>query len=94
MSNSRLTLAYWDLRTRRDGPLAPAGRRLRGHEFHWSLPDRAPTPDEALYELEGTDRLEGFRRGSVFGSYVHLHFGSDPALAPAFVRAAAGSVAP
>ena len=90
MSSSRLTLAYWDLRTRRDGPLAPAGRRHRGHEFHWSLPGRAPAPDEALYELEGTDRLEGFHRGSVFGSYVHLHLGSDPALAPVFVRAAAG----
>jgi cobyrinic acid a,c-diamide synthase len=90
MRSSRLTLAYWDLRTRRDGPLATAGRRLRGHEFHWSIPDRVPAADEALYELEGTGRLEGFCRGSVFGSYVHLHLGSDPALAPALVRAATG----
>ena len=91
MSGSRLTLAYWELQTRLDGPLGPTGTRLRGHEFHWSVPDRPPTPAEALYELEGVDRLEGFRRGSVAGSYTHLHFGCDPALAPAFVAAAAAS---
>ena len=89
MSGTRLTLAYWDLTTRADGPLAPAGHRLRGHEFHWSVPDRTPTPEEALYELDRVGRLEGFRRGSVSGSYVHLHLGSDPRLAPAFVEAAA-----
>jgi cobyrinic acid a,c-diamide synthase len=88
MSGSRLTLAYWDLTTRTDGVLAPSGRRLRGHEFHWSVPDRDPSPEEALYELEGTGRLEGIRRGSVYGSYIHLHLGSDPSLAPAFVSAA------
>jgi cobyrinic acid a,c-diamide synthase len=87
MSRSRLTLAYWDL-TARGAPFVAPGGRLRGHEFHWSVADRAPSPDEALYELEGVNRLEGFRRGSVFGSYVHLHLGSDPTLAPAFVQAA------
>ena len=90
MSGARLTLAYWDLTTRADGPLVPAGQRLRGHEFHWSTPDRTPMPGEALYEIDGVGRLEGFRRGSVCGSYVHLHLGSDPLLAPAFVEAAAG----
>lgn len=90
MSRSRLTLAYWDLRTRGGGPLWPAGMRLRGHEFHWSAPDRAPQPEEALYELEGVGRMEGFKRGSVAGSYVHLHLGADPRLAPAFVGAAGG----
>ncbi|MGH2585826.1 MAG: cobyrinate a,c-diamide synthase [Dehalococcoidia bacterium] len=87
MSRSRLTLAYWDLAVR-DVPFATPGDRLRGHEFHWSIADRAPSPGEALYELEGVSRLEGFRRGSVFGSYVHLHLGSHPSLAPAFVEAA------
>lgn len=89
MSGSRLTLAYWDLTTRTAGVLAPAGRRLRGHEFHWSVPDRDPSPEEALYELAEVGRLEGFRRGSVYGSYVHLHFGADAGFAPAFVQAAA-----
>jgi len=88
MRRSRLTLAYWDLTTRADGPFAPAGWRLRGHEFHWSVADRDPTPQEALYELEGSGRLEGLRRGTVSGSYIHLHLGSDPLLAPAFVNAA------
>ncbi len=88
MSRARLTLAYWDLTTRAASPFVPSGHRLRGHEFHWSVADRSPLPDEALYTLDGVERLEGFRRGSVYGSYVHLHLGSDPALASGFVRAA------
>ena len=87
MSRSRLTLAYWDLVTREASPFVSSGHRLRGHEFHWSIADRAPSEDEAMYELEGVGRLEGFRRGSVHGSYVHLHLGSDPRLARGFVRA-------
>lgn len=89
MRGGRLTLGYREVRVRADGPLAPAGHRLRGHEFHWSVPDRAPGPTEALYDVDGEGRLEGFRHGSVYGSYIHIHFGSDPTLAPAFVRAAA-----
>ena len=88
MHRGRLTLAYWELTTRINTPLGPAGRRLRGHEFHWSVPDRDPSPEEALYELAESGRLAGMRRGSVYGSYIHLHLGSDPSLAPAFVQAA------
>jgi cobyrinic acid a,c-diamide synthase len=88
MSGRRLTLGYWDLTTLVDGPIAPAGQRLRGHEFHWSVTGRDPSPEEAMYKLDGTGRLEGIRRGSVYGSYIHLHLGSDPSLAPAFVEAA------
>jgi cobyrinic acid a,c-diamide synthase len=91
MDRARLTLAYWEARTLTELPLAPAGVRLRAHEFHWSVADRAPDPAEALYRLEGVERLEGFRSGSVFGSYLHLHLGSNPLLAPAFVAAAARS---
>jgi cobyrinic acid a,c-diamide synthase len=89
MSRSRLALAYWDLVTREASPFVSSGHRLRGHEFHWSIADRMPSGDEAIYELEGVERLEGFRRGSVCGSYVHLHLGSDPGLASGFVQAAA-----
>ncbi|MGE0544051.1 MAG: cobyrinate a,c-diamide synthase [Dehalococcoidia bacterium] len=88
MSRSRLTLAYWDLVTRDAGPFVASGHHLRGHEFHWSVADRSPSEDEAMYELEGVGRLEGFRRGSVHGSYVHLHLASDPALAPGLIHAA------
>jgi cobyrinic acid a,c-diamide synthase len=82
----RLTLGYREVRARRDTPVALAGQTLRGHEFHWSVCDRLP-PDRAAYDvLGGAPRAEGFAGNSVLASYVHLHFASDTALAPRFVR--------
>jgi len=89
MTGARLTLGYREVRTLRDGPLAQQGTRLRGHEFHWSV---GGTTDDAAaaYEVEITGRQEsrfdGAVCGAVWGSYIHLHFGSDPSLAPRFVR--------
>lgn len=59
------------------GPVAAQS----GHSGHsvWTLRDRNGTP-------LGT---EGLCAGSVSGSYVHLHFGSNPAAARAFVAACA-----
>ncbi|HZQ36059.1 MAG TPA: cobyrinate a,c-diamide synthase [Dehalococcoidia bacterium] len=88
LSQSRITLGYRELRALKPGPVGPAGTRLRGHEFHWSVSAELAAED-AVYAAAvdgGGERLAGGARGSVWGSYMHLHFGSDPALAPAFVR--------
>ncbi len=93
MSQSRMTLGYRELRTLRPGPFGAAGTRLRGHEFHWSV-STEPAPEGAVYAAAvdgGGERLAGGARGAAWGSYMHLHFGSDPALAPAFVRWCAGA---
>ena len=87
MEGSRLVLGYRELEALSDGPLMQCGRRVRGHEFHWSVQEGMPTPAEAAYSvLDQEGRLEGFRCGSVLASYIHLHLASDPLLAPRFVE--------
>ncbi|HVC33527.1 MAG TPA: hypothetical protein VNL16_08460 [Chloroflexota bacterium] len=51
----------------------------------------APLPaEDAAYDVLGAPvSFEGYARGSLLASYCHLHFGSNPALAPTFVAAAA-----
>ncbi len=87
MRQSRLTIGYREMTALRDSVLAPAGTQLRAHEFHWST-CRPPSAAEAAYWVEhGDDRIEGFVKGSVIASYLHLHFATDPGLAPRFVEA-------
>lgn len=82
-------LGYREIRTRRSSLLGPTGTRVRGHEFHYSgIENRGPMP-ERIYFM--TDRKqasrgeEGFLSKNVLGSYVHLHWGSNPEVAGHFV---------
>jgi len=83
-------LGYREAVFRRDTPLGPAGTRARGHEFHYSRLAAAPATQGA-YALSGRkgaiEGPEGFLSGNTLGSYVHLHFASNPELARAFVSA-------
>lgn len=90
MVKKRLTLGYRELRARVDTPILRSGETARGHEFHWSVLE-APLPaDQAAYDVVAAPvPLEGFTRGNLLASYCHLHFGSNPCLAPNFVQAAA-----
>jgi cobyrinic acid a,c-diamide synthase len=88
------TLGYVEVETTATGPLGPAGTRLRGHEFHYSeIAELLPGAESWLPAFRASRRREaesqpaGFRRGSVVASYVHLHLGSQPAAATAFVDA-------
>ena len=86
----RLRLAYTEVRFVADTPLGPAGTLARGHEFHVSTLDAVPTWIPRAYQLiAGQDepRPEGYLVERALMSYVHLHFGSNPALAHAFVAA-------
>ena len=64
-----------------EGWLAP-GERARGHEFRYSIIDPMPETISRAY----CDSADGYRVGSVLGSYIHLHFLSNPHFAEGFVR--------
>jgi cobyrinic acid a,c-diamide synthase len=89
MTTRRLTLGYRELRARLSTPVMRRGEVGRGHEFHWSILDAPLAAEDAAYDVRQTPMsLEGYARGNLLASYCHLHFGSNPALAPNFVEAA------
>jgi cobyrinic acid a,c-diamide synthase len=83
---TRLTLGYRDATAAADSVVAPAGTAVRGHEFHRTAVDPPHSPDPAW--MVG-DRPEGFVRGTVHASYLHLHWAGYPQLARRVVEAAA-----
>lgn len=95
MNERFAALGYREVRLTRDCPLGPAGSTARGHEFHYSsIPDEAYA-HAGLYAASNRkgplDRPEGFSESGVVASYIHLHFGSNPALAQRFVDACAAA---
>ena len=88
MLSRRKALGYREIELRGDCLLGPAGTVVRGHEFHYSEMD-APQGIERVYMVK--DRhgqaaaREGCLIGNTLGSYVHLHFGSNPQVAVNFV---------
>ncbi|WP_104530553.1 cobyrinate a,c-diamide synthase [Blastococcus saxobsidens] len=83
----RLTLGYRDAVAVTDSVLAPAGTRVRGHEFHRTaaVPAAGPTPAWQW----STGAAEGFVRGAVHASYLHLNWAGSPQLAGRLVTACA-----
>ena len=93
MRPRRLSLGYTTLTTLAPSLLGPAGTVARGHEFHYSTLGEVPPSIAGVCRLEdtrGAARIEGYQVGNAVLSYVHLHFGSNPAVAAAFVEACAG----
>ncbi|PYN97478.1 MAG: cobyrinate a,c-diamide synthase [Candidatus Rokuibacteriota bacterium] len=91
MSPRHLTLGYSEVRFVDDTPLGPAGTVARGHEFHCSTLGAVPPDVPRAYRVLRGEReyAEGFLIGNTLLSYVHLHFGSNPKLAPNFAAACA-----
>ncbi|MDI3317486.1 MAG: cobyrinate a,c-diamide synthase, partial [Bacillota bacterium] len=89
---------YRELELARPSLLGPAGLRLRGHEFHTSaladpLPEEAAAyrmrparpPRDSREAREAEARVEGYARGRLFASYVHVHFAGYPEVAARLV---------
>jgi cobyrinic acid a,c-diamide synthase len=83
------SLGYREVVTREPSLLGPVGTKIRGHEFHYSNVLNMEPKTASIYTM--TDRKasskgeEGFLKKNVLGSYVHLHWGSNPEVAEHFV---------
>ncbi|MGY2002484.1 cobyrinate a,c-diamide synthase [Blastococcus sp. SYSU DS1024] len=88
----RLTLGYRAAVATADSVLAPAGTRVRGHEFHRTHadPPAGPTPAWRWSAAPpGPAHAEGFVSGGVHASYLHLNWAGAPALAQRLAAACA-----
>jgi cobyrinic acid a,c-diamide synthase len=71
----RRHLGYRAARLLATGPLGVEGTRFRGHEFHYArvVAEGDSDPLFAVADAGGNDLgRAGLRRGSVFGSFIHL----------------------
>jgi cobyrinic acid a,c-diamide synthase len=88
-----LTLGYRDAVALTDSPLAEAGTRITGHEFHrTTVHPRSglllSPAGGAAWAWRGADP-EGFAAPHVQASYLHLHWAGRPSIARRVVAAAA-----
>ena len=85
-----MTLGYRAVRLIADTPLGHAGALLRGHEFHYSHLAGEDPEARLVYEATKADGTPsgtlGLLKQATLASYVHVHFGSTPATAGAFVK--------
>ncbi len=92
MCQRRQSLGYVEVTLSRDSLWGQCGDCLRGHEFHYSELLGNPAADsqwQTAYSVKRrqSDALaaEGFQRGRVLASYMHVHFASRPEAVRHFV---------
>jgi cobyrinic acid a,c-diamide synthase len=90
----RLTLGYRDAVAAATSPLAPAGARVHGHEFHRTAVQAAGTQVQGTvasawhWRQSGAPVTEGFVQGQVHASYLHTHWNGIPGAAARITAAA------
>jgi cobyrinic acid a,c-diamide synthase len=91
---SRLTLGYRDAVAAAASPLAAAGMRVHGHEFHRTAIRAAGAGAAGAaaaawhWRQSGASVTEGFVRGRLHASYLHTHWAGVPGAADRIVAAA------
>ncbi|MFJ6567315.1 cobyrinate a,c-diamide synthase [Streptomyces sp. NPDC091292] len=89
--SDRLTLGYRDAVAVSDSVLAPAGTRMRGHEFHRTVIEPGAGAAPAWGVRAPERRVEGFVQRGVHASYLHTHWAAEPGVARRFVERCAQS---
>ena len=89
MRTNRKALGYVEVSFSESTCWGAPGRTLRGHEYHYS--EFVHFPDwQTAYAVKqrstGKTYSEGFKRGAVLASYIHLHFASRPEAIQAFMQ--------
>jgi cobyrinic acid a,c-diamide synthase len=90
MTERLVQFGYTTVEFTEDCLLGRKGTVIRGHSFHYSRIASQGDVDTCYhvhYSLSGKEEQEGFRRGNVLASYIHLHFRANPAVAESFVAA-------
>jgi cobyrinic acid a,c-diamide synthase len=84
----KLTLGYREAVAEADSPLALAGERVHGHEFHRTVTDPAHG-EVAAWRFAGDQggARQGFSTAGVHASYLHTHWAGHPSAAQRFVEA-------
>ncbi|MFH1027961.1 MAG: cobyrinate a,c-diamide synthase [Pseudomonadota bacterium] len=85
----RKALGYRQAELLHDTLLGESGTVCRGHEFHYSETGVMPDCIGRNYNVSRQGVLlgrEGFSVCNCLASYLHLHFGSNPKIAPALVE--------
>jgi len=91
MTKSLVHFGYADVEFAHDCLLGKKGTHVRGHSFHCSrivAHDSLRCVYRVHYSLSDRREQEGFVQGPVLGSYIHLHFRSNPALVSSFLERA------
>ena len=83
-------LGYRVATAREDNLLLKAGDSVRGHEFHYTKWTHDPGSREAAWQMrrrnaDSESHPAGYVSGNLLASYLHVHFGQNPALAQNFV---------
>jgi len=84
----KLTLGYREAVAEADSPVARAGERVHGHEFHRTTTDPAHGVVAAWrYAGDQGGSRQGFNTAGIHASYLHTHWAGQPAAAQRFVEA-------
>jgi len=91
MKKTRARLGYREIRLGGDCIPGSGNAVARGHEFHYSeiVEDSAAYPARLFSVTDGSGNMlpaEGFSYKKTLAGYIHLHFGSNPALAKTFIN--------
>ncbi len=92
MGNKLRMFGYYDIKAMRDNIISKRGFTAKGHLFHWSYAIRMPKEALCAFQLRkgGKTFPDGYMKDNTLVSYVHLHFGSNPAWAKRFVEQCKG----
>jgi cobyrinic acid a,c-diamide synthase len=88
MKSGRSRLGYCQVLLNEDCIIGKKGEVLRGHEFHYSEIMDGAESDPLIAEIYSVEngsgqalQREGYRYKQTLASYIHIHFGSNPAIA-------------
>ncbi len=88
MTGHLVKFGYAEVTLKEDSLWGPAGTKARGHSFHHSAVVEAGDTARhyrLCYSSNSLEEEEGFGINNVLASYIHLHFLSNPDIAPRMV---------